>query len=196
MIFKTETTPDGIVIASVAGTLDRRAAGPLCDALSDCVACGARALIVDLGEVTCLTRAGSRGLVVAARLLHTAGGRMRICAAARPVETLIHELGYDHLLFCDADHATSVARLRDAPAAWPGLGPVEAVRTTFDQLVGLLRVEYARHLVETGAHSLPRIAETCGYADADALRQALLDHLGFAPMAAADAPTPQVERAA
>jgi len=106
-------TVDGIVIVSVAGAVDSHAAGHLYDVLVGCTGEGRTKLIVGLSGVHLMTRAGVRGLVVAAKLMQQARGEMRICGAQPPIEAFLQSLGLDHLLKCDPTLQSSIARLRD-----------------------------------------------------------------------------------
>lgn len=117
-------TLDGVVIVSVAGTVDSHAAGDLYDALVRCIGEGSTKLIVDLSGVHIMTRAGARGVIVAAKLMSTGNTEMRICSAPRAVEDFLQSLGFTHLLKCDPTLRSSLAHLsagevRDArtPAA-------------------------------------------------------------------------------
>ena len=78
------TSYRGIEVVSIAGVIDSRATGPLCDTLVESVRAGDGMLIVDLSAVHLATRAGVRCFVVAAKLCESAGGAMRICGAQKP----------------------------------------------------------------------------------------------------------------
>jgi anti-anti-sigma factor len=101
----------GCQIASVSGVVDLYAAGVLYDALMGCIRKGDEMLIVDLSGVSRMTRAGTRGLVVAAKLLESGGGQMRICGAKPAVDAVMSGLGFHHLLHMDATVAASMAAL-------------------------------------------------------------------------------------
>ena len=105
-------TIDGVVIVGVAGAVDSHAAGQLNDTLLRCIADGAKKLIVDLSGVHIMTRAGMRGLIVAAKLMDTAQGEMRICGALRSVDVFLRSRGFTYLLTCDASLEASLAELR------------------------------------------------------------------------------------
>jgi len=105
-------TIDGVVVLSVSGAADSHAAGQLSDALVRCIAEGAKKLIVDLSGVHIMTRAGVRGLIVAAMLMDTAQGEMRICGALSSVDAFLRSRGFTYLLTCDASLQASLAELR------------------------------------------------------------------------------------
>jgi anti-anti-sigma factor len=107
----THRTLDGVQVVGVAGIVDSRSAGLLFDALVAGCGAGNTRLAVDLSGVHVMTRAGVRGLVVAAKLMKLAGGELRLCAAQRNVEDLLQGLGFNHLLKCDPTLALAVSRL-------------------------------------------------------------------------------------
>jgi anti-anti-sigma factor len=106
-------TLDRVVIVDVAGAVDSHAAGDLYDVLVERAGEGRTTLIVDLSGVHIMTRAGVRGLVVAAKLMKHARGEMRICGAQRPIEAFLKGLGFNHLLKRDPTLQLSLAQLCD-----------------------------------------------------------------------------------
>jgi anti-anti-sigma factor len=101
----------GCQVASVSGVVDLYSAGALYDALIDCIRKGDEMFIVDLSGVSSMTRAGTRGLVVAAKLLESGGGQMRICGARTAVDAVMRGLGFHHLLNLDVTVAASMSAL-------------------------------------------------------------------------------------
>lgn len=89
-------------IVALAGVVDSASAGQLLDAL---VAAFQEAsgdtLIVDLRDVTNMTRAGVRGFVVAAKLARNRGDALHITGASPSVEGVLENLGYTHLFRFD-----------------------------------------------------------------------------------------------
>lgn len=108
-------TINAFQIIAVSGVIDSTGAGRLLDALVEGTLNGGHKLIVDLSDVTTLTRAGVRGFVVAAKLSITAGGTMRICGAAPSVEKVLRGLGYSYLLRFDRSVDASIAALSPHP---------------------------------------------------------------------------------
>ena len=86
-------TIDGVLVVSVAGDVESRTAGHLYDVLVECavenVGQGRTRLIVDLSGVESMTRAGVRGLFVAAKLMDAGRGEMRICGADPKIFALL-----------------------------------------------------------------------------------------------------------
>lgn len=123
----TINTLDDFLIVHVSGAVDINATGPLSDALVAGVCDGWKKLIVDLSEVSHVTHAGARGLIVAAKLLQTGRrGELRICGANEPTDALLRSFGFHHLLKCDPTLEMSILALSfstgrtrsEAPSLW------------------------------------------------------------------------------
>ncbi len=81
-------------------------------------------------------------------------------------------------------HDLSVERLAERVAMSPrnfARRFVEALRMTPARYVQLLRLDAARRLLTDGNAPVPRIAERCGFASAEAMRVAFQRHLNVAP---------------
>ena len=102
---------DNVSVVSVSGRVDQTACGPLYDTLFDAIGKGSGKLIIDLAGVDLLTRAASRSLVVAAKLLQPPHGAMRICGARSGVAAMLDGLGHDYLIKRDLDLIASLAAL-------------------------------------------------------------------------------------
>lgn len=107
----------GIQVVCVSGVVDRHATGRLTEALIESISQAGRLLIVDLSDVPLMSHAATRSLVIAAKLLESAHGKMRISGATGPVDALLRGRGFNHLLKLDASVDASVATLvPDRPA--------------------------------------------------------------------------------
>lgn len=104
-------TKGDILIVEVFGWVDRSAAGEFYDVLVGYVGSGWTKMVVDFTDVVMVTRAGVRGLIVAAKLLRSVQGEMRICVADDATTDFLNGLGFAHLLKCDATLVTSIALL-------------------------------------------------------------------------------------
>lgn len=102
------------VLLTVTGAMDARRSGRLYDALVGCSAGPARRIVVDLSGVPLVTRAGVRGLIVAAKCVACAGGGLRICRASPEVEEQLAGFGFDHLLRCEPTLDAARAALTSA----------------------------------------------------------------------------------
>jgi anti-anti-sigma factor len=105
------TTLDQFLVVNVSGVVDSHAAGRLMDALVEGARSGGSKMIVDLSGVRILTRAGVRGLVVAAKLSLASGAKMRICGASAQVEQVLLSLGYSRLFRCDRSVHASIGAM-------------------------------------------------------------------------------------
>lgn len=106
-----------ILVLELHGRMDSHTAGQTYDTLVALARSGHPALVVDLSGVDYVTRAGVRGLVVAARMLIVEGGEMRICRAGPRATELLLGIGYRHLLKLDDTRAQSLAILEP----WGGM---------------------------------------------------------------------------
>jgi anti-anti-sigma factor len=107
----TSTTLDGHAIVWISGVMDSRASGQVYDTLVQCIVEGRDSLIVELSGVPRISRAGARGLIVAARLIQPGRGCMRICGANASVESFLQQLGFGNLLKIDPTLEVSMAEL-------------------------------------------------------------------------------------
>jgi anti-anti-sigma factor len=122
------STVDELKIVEISGVVNSLTAGRVYDVLVAAAGDGETKLIVDMSGVHLITRAGIRGLVVAARLMKPGRGAMRVCGGNRAVAALIRGLGLPHLLKCDPAIEMSVLALsyRAAPAMQAASLPLAA----------------------------------------------------------------------
>lgn len=90
-----------VQIVTLAGPVDRKSAGTLYDVLLKCVGWRGARLAVDLSRVTRLTRAGARGIIVAAKLAEATGGEVRICGAKPMIFVFLRGLGFEPFMKLD-----------------------------------------------------------------------------------------------
>lgn len=104
-------TKSGFTVIRVFGDIDRNASGRLLDALVSATEDGSAKVILDLSGVRFATQAGIHGIIVAAKLLKTGRGALRICGASLSVESLLRSLGFNHLLKFDPSLNVSITVL-------------------------------------------------------------------------------------
>ncbi|MEM6467622.1 MAG: STAS domain-containing protein [Pseudomonadota bacterium] len=81
------------------GRLDSQSAGPIYDTLVGLGSLGPGKVIVNMSSVTVATRAGCKGLIVAAKMLHArTGQKLSIYGASGQVGTVLDQSGYEHLM--------------------------------------------------------------------------------------------------
>ncbi len=109
----TQTTAPlpAILVIEFHGRMDSHSVGQTYDTLMKLTRSGQQNLIVDLSGVAYVTRAGVRGLIVAAKMLEIRGRTMRICGSGPRATELLIGLGYRHLLKLDRSRAQSLAIL-------------------------------------------------------------------------------------
>ena len=105
------TTRCGFTVVRVFGDINRNTAGQLFDTLIVCAGDGSAKVILDLSGVRFATHAGVRGIIVAAKLLKTGRGALRMCGASLSVESLLRSMGYNHLLKFDPSVKISITIL-------------------------------------------------------------------------------------
>ncbi len=105
-----------IVVVGVTGDLVSTTSGDLLDALVGVVTAGHKKIIVDLSDLGIMTRAGLRGLVVAAKLLQVAKGQMRIVVTEMDKGRHLLGFSFHHLIHLDR----SVDAAQSALTASPG----------------------------------------------------------------------------
>lgn len=150
------STRDDIRIVSVSGNVGFATAGRLQDALVSAIAAGYRKLIVDTSGVGDVTPAGMRGLVVAAKLLRSTGGALRISGAFPAVEAFLRHRGYDHLLRFDPNVNDAIKTL-SATSAESVPRPTEMPRTSavhwrFERVRKIGTRQWVRHGLPTTQH--------------------------------------------
>lgn len=185
----SKRTIDGVLVVEAFGSLGRASAGRFYDELVAAVGDGGQDLVLDLSGLSQMGRSGTRAVVVAAKLLRTARKRMRICGAGPEVVGVLQAVGVSHLLAFDETLDASLTALAAKPrrpravTAAPAAqrAPERAPAADFEDFVGMLRVEYARFLIDQKSGPVDRIAATCGYESLDAMRRDFLRQLGVLP---------------
>lgn len=110
-----------IFVVELSGGIVGRTAGDLLDALTHLVDWGCKKLILDVSNVRVVNRAGLRGVVVAAKMLQTSVGEMRICGAHGDVQRAFSDLYLRHLIHLDPDRNAALAEFEQGQDA-PGNG--------------------------------------------------------------------------
>lgn len=100
---------DGITMVNMSGRLDSSVSGPVMDRLNEIVNAGAYRLIVNLQHVTYISSAGLRGILVAAKLVKSFNGEMRLCQPNDLVRKILEESGFANLIRIDDRESQSIA---------------------------------------------------------------------------------------
>lgn len=102
---------DGITIVDISGRLDSSVSGQVMDQLNEIVNSGVTKLIVDLKQVAYISSAGLRSILVAAKLIKSSNGEMRLCQPNDLVRKILEECGFANLIRIDDHLSQSVAAL-------------------------------------------------------------------------------------
>jgi anti-anti-sigma factor len=127
---RSSDTPKGFTIVAISGAVDSHAAGQVYDTLVQHILEGRTRLIVDLSGVNRITRAGVRGLIVAAKLVTPGRGGIRICGARKPVVSFLRGLGLPYLIKLDPTPEISITELYDGS---PGTIPAPTISPRFSE---------------------------------------------------------------
>lgn len=103
---------DGITMVDMSGRLDSSASGAVMDRLNEIVNAGASRLIVNLKQVTYISSAGLRSILVAAKLVKSSNGELRLCQPNDLVRKILVESGFANLIRIDDRESQSIAALQ------------------------------------------------------------------------------------
>ena len=103
---------NGITTVDMSGRLDSSVSGLVMDQLNEIVNSGARKLIINLKLVSYISSAGLRSILVAAKLVKSSNGEMRLCEPNDLVRRTLEESGFANLIRIDDQESQSVAALQ------------------------------------------------------------------------------------
>lgn len=103
---------DGITVVDLSGRVDSSVSGQVMDDLNEVVGAGTAKLVVNLQNVTYISSAGLRSILVAAKLAKSSKGEMRLCQASDLVRKILEESGFTNLIRIDDHEGQSIAALR------------------------------------------------------------------------------------
>ena len=102
---------DGITVVTLDGRLDSSTSGEVMDQLSGFVNAGATRMILNLESLIYISSAGLRSILVAAKLIKTLNGDMRMCEASGLVAQILETCGFSNLVKIDAHEEDSIKAL-------------------------------------------------------------------------------------
>ena len=103
---------DGITLVDISGRVDSSVSGQVMDQLNGIVSSGVTKLVVNLKQVSYISSAGLRSILVAAKLVKSGNGEMRLCQPNDLVRKTLEESGFSNLIRIDEHESQSVAALR------------------------------------------------------------------------------------
>lgn len=103
---------DGVTVVQLSGKLDSAVSNDVTEQLNALVNAGHSKLILNLKELTYISSAGLRSIMVVAKLAKEAGGETRLCAPNGRVLKVLEESGFSFLIKIDSEESQSLAALR------------------------------------------------------------------------------------
>ena len=101
----------GVTVALLSGRVDSSVADDVTAQLDRLVNAGATRLVVNLKEVSYISSAGLRSIIVAAKLTRSLNGDMRLCEPNALVSKILDASGLVNLIKIDTHEAHSLAAL-------------------------------------------------------------------------------------
>jgi anti-anti-sigma factor len=110
------TTHDGVTVVALSGRIDTTTSPALEDAVRPLVDRGTTAdLLVDLGGVEYISSAGLRVLLVLAKRMREANGRLVLCGMGQPVHQVFQLAGFLPLFTIDTSREVALERFSARP---------------------------------------------------------------------------------
>lgn len=103
----TTTQSENAAVAAVSGRVDSANAKDFDQQLTDIIEAGASRLVVDCGDLTYISSAGLRALLVAIKKTNAAGGGVAMCRVPAHIKEVLDVSGFTRLtkVFDTADEA-------------------------------------------------------------------------------------------
>ena len=89
---------DGILIAMAEGRVDGANAQEFQGALTDAIEPSDRAVILDLGEITYISSAGLRVILLTARALRRQDAELAVCSLSASIREVFEISGFDKII--------------------------------------------------------------------------------------------------
>lgn len=103
---------DNVTAVSVKGRVDSTTADSLRDKLSEIIQAGSARLVIDLKEVVYISSAGFRTLLITARAIEKASGKLALCGVVGEVKRLFDIAAFTELFTILPDRDDAVAAVR------------------------------------------------------------------------------------
>ena len=108
---------DDVTAVTVKGRVDSTTADSLTTRLGELVKSGASRLVIDLKEVSYISSAGFRTLLLTARAVGQASGEMVLCGITGEMKRLFDLSGFSELFTILPNRDDALAKLRTADGA-------------------------------------------------------------------------------
>ncbi|WP_042701457.1 STAS domain-containing protein [Azospirillum sp. B506] len=107
----TEQALNGVVVLHPVGRIDSGSTGEFEGVLMSAIGEDGTRIVVDMAELSYISSAGLRSLLVAAKAARTKRGSIALCAMAPSIRALFDISGFSSLFAIHADAASAVAAL-------------------------------------------------------------------------------------
>ena len=108
---------EDVTAVAVKGRVDSTTADSLTSRLSELVKSGASRLVIDLKEVSYISSAGFRTLLITARAVGQASGKMVLCGITGEMQRLFDLSGFSELFTILPNRDDALAKLRTVDGA-------------------------------------------------------------------------------
>jgi anti-anti-sigma factor len=88
----TESSQDGVAIVEPRGRIDTNSAKPFGDRVVALIGAGAHKMVIDLRQIPYISSAGFRALLIAAKTMDAAKGKLVLCGMSAEIRRLF-EIG-------------------------------------------------------------------------------------------------------
>lgn len=99
----------GVTFVNISGEIMSTTSGAVMDVLVDLVQGGKNKLLLNIKDVSFISSAGLRSILVAAKLLQNSDGQMRICSANDSVKKVLETSGFTSLVRLYPDENEALA---------------------------------------------------------------------------------------
>ena len=89
---------DDVLIAEARGSVDGTNAAEFEKTLSDAVSENDRAMIIDLEQLTYISSAGLRVILLIAKAMRRHNGKLAMCSLQGPIREVFHISGFDKII--------------------------------------------------------------------------------------------------
>ena len=103
---------DGILIAMAEGRVDSANAQEFQGALTDAIDAADRAMVLDLGQITYISSAGLRVILLTARALKRQNAEMAVCSLSASIREVFEISGFDKIVPVCESRPDAIASFR------------------------------------------------------------------------------------
>ena len=100
---------DGVTVIDMAGRLDTSTSGNAYDEMVEIAQSGVTNVVLNLDKTEYISSAGLRVILMAAKLLKSSKGEMKICHANGVVKEVLETSGFNHIIDLYDDEKGAIA---------------------------------------------------------------------------------------